>query len=250
MFNSLQRSATYRALKNLPEAHSVMETGLALAESLRTRVASHELRASYFATVRQAYHLQIDILMQMHNQHPNHGHEIRAFDSASVRRRSFPNRCAKLRREFETANAGLIEKQKAIEEQLDAEAVIHRQLLATNKTDNVKESADRISDLTAQYDQVSVEIRLTHPRYAALAQPQPLTLTAIQEQVLDGDSVLLEYALGDDRSYVWVVTRDGITSRELPAQSEIEQTVRTILSTAYCEPSIAGRDIRTTTGAH
>ena len=40
------------------------------------------------------------------------------------------------------------------------------------------------------------------PGYAAVTRPQPLTLAAIQHQVLDRDTLLLEYALGEDRSYV------------------------------------------------
>jgi hypothetical protein len=34
---------------------------------------------------------------------------------------------------------------------------------------------------------------------------EPLDLAAVQQQLLDDDSILVEYALGDERSYVWLV---------------------------------------------
>jgi CHAT domain-containing protein len=51
-------------------------------------------------------------------------------------------------------------------------------------------------------------------------------LSTIQQQVLDGDSILLEYALGEERSYLWVVSKTGIFSYELPKRAEIETLVR------------------------
>jgi hypothetical protein len=48
--------------------------------------------------------------------------------------------------------------------------------------------------------------------------------------VLDADTLLLEYALGTERSYLWVVTQNSITSFELPKRAEIEATARRLLT--------------------
>ena len=77
-------------------------------------------------------------------------------------------------------------------------------------------------DLEDRYDQVQAEIRSRSPRYAALTQPQPLTLEAVQKEVLADDTVLLEYALGEQRSFLWAVSRSSYASYELPPQAEIE----------------------------
>ena len=50
-------------------------------------------------------------------------------------------------------------------------------------------------------------------------------LTAIQEQ-LSEDTVLLEYSLGKERSYLWAVTATGISSYELPKRADIESAAR------------------------
>lgn len=44
--------------------------------------------------------------------------------------------------------------------------------------------------------------------------------------LLDPDTALLEYSLGDERSYLWWVTRAGHASFELPGRAQIETAVR------------------------
>ena len=56
-----------RDLGNLGEARSQIEAAREITESLRTKVASQDLRTSYFASVRQQYDLYIDLLMRMHS---------------------------------------------------------------------------------------------------------------------------------------------------------------------------------------
>jgi hypothetical protein len=53
-------------------------------------------------------------------------------------------------------------------------------------------------------------------------------LNEIQQEVLDKDTILLEYALGEKQSYLWAVTKDSIKSYELPPSSEIEATVKRV----------------------
>src|SRR5262249_48905508 len=69
------------------------------------------------------------------------------------------------------------------------------------------------------------EIRRTSPRYAELKYPQPLGLPDIQ-RMLDSETLLLEYFLGDERSYLWAVTPTTIESFELPKRVEIEALAR------------------------
>ena len=64
--------------------------------------------------------------------------------------------------------------------------------------------------------------------YAALTQPHPLTAREIQEQVLDSDTILLEYALGEERSYLWAVTPTSLRSYTLPKRSVVNEQARLV----------------------
>ncbi|MBO0352080.1 CHAT domain-containing protein, partial [Phormidium pseudopriestleyi FRX01] len=80
-----------------------------------------------------------------------------------------------------------------------------------------------LDTLLRELDELRAEIRRTSPRYAALTQPQPLTVEQVQQQVLDKDTLLLQYSLGEDRSFLWAVTPDSVEVYELPSRSQIEE---------------------------
>jgi CHAT domain-containing protein/Flp pilus assembly protein TadD len=53
-----------------------------------------------------------------------------------------------------------------------------------------------------------------------------LGLREVQRQVLDGDTLLLQYALGSERSFLWIVGADAIESFALPGRRRIEELAR------------------------
>ncbi|NMG19041.1 hypothetical protein DP116_06110 [Brasilonema bromeliae SPC951] len=82
-----------------------------------------------------------------------------------------------------------------------------------------------VEALLTQQKELQTQIRTSSPKYAALQYPQPLKLPQIQQQ-LDKDTLLLEYSLGEERSYLWVVTPNSLNSYELPAREQIEKAAK------------------------
>jgi len=97
-------------------------------------------------------------------------------------------------------------------------------------------AAKEIASITDEYEQLEAQIRARSPRYAALTQPQPLGLTEIQQQALDEDTLLLEYALGEKRSYLWLVSQRSIDSYELPPRAELEAAARRVYELLNVRP--------------
>lgn len=102
-------------------------------------------------------------------------------------------------------------------------------------TKKVAELEKQLDELATEYQQVQGLIRSSSPRYAALVQPVPLSLQQVQQNVIDPETLLLEYSLGEERSYVWAITHDSMKSFELPARAQIESLARHAyeLLTAY-----------------
>jgi CHAT domain-containing protein/tetratricopeptide (TPR) repeat protein len=100
-------------------------------------------------------------------------------------------------------------------------------LLTAERVDEkqVAELEKEITDLRNQTEYLEGRIRAASPVYAALTHPQPLTVAKAQ-QLLDNDTVLLEYSLGEKRSYVWTVTRYSLHSYALPSGKKIETLAR------------------------
>ncbi len=149
------------------------------------------------------------------------------------------------------ADPALLKKEKALQADLRGKAERRIHLLGENHTDEqLKDIEKQITELTSEYQEVESQIRASSPAYAALTQPQPLTAKAIQEQLLDKDTLLLEYSLGEDRSHVFAVTPDSLEAFELPKRADIEKQARLLyqLLTARNHPvkgeSEAQRDKR------
>jgi CHAT domain-containing protein len=88
------------------------------------------------------------------------------------------------------------------------------------------------------YREVQAQIRLSSAHYAALTQPEQITLENIQKTVLDHDTVLLEYFLGEERSFVFAITDDKLVVYPLPKRSEIEALARAVYD-SWSYPSAA-----------
>jgi CHAT domain-containing protein/tetratricopeptide (TPR) repeat protein len=73
--------------------------------------------------------------------------------------------------------------------------------------------------------------------------PRALNLKETQERVLNEQTSLIEFALGNERSYAWLVTRSTFTSVELPGREEIEQAARRLYETITDHQLVYGESV-------
>jgi CHAT domain-containing protein/tetratricopeptide (TPR) repeat protein len=207
------------------EALRDVKQAIALSSDVRARVMSDERRAALFAAAGPYYEFEIDLLMQFAQQYPGRGYEAQAFEACeSGRARSLLDLLAEshanVRRGVDPA---LLNAEKSLENQLAAkQAVRNRFRPSADAAPDAQQLEDQIAALSSQYDLVEAKIRAAGPAYAALTQPQPLAVKDVQNGLLDADTILLEYSLGEDRSYLWAVTRDSVSVYQLPPRRQIE----------------------------
>jgi CHAT domain-containing protein len=232
---------------NFAEAYSQLELSLQRIESLRTRVAGQDLRSSYFASVNQHYGLYIDLLMQMHKQLLLQGHDASALQASErARARSLLESLVEARADIrQGVDPLLLERERSLQATLSAKAERQMRLLSGKHTEEEAAALSKeMSKLSTEYTEVQALIRGNSPRYAALTQPQPLTVPQIQQEVLDPETLLLEYSLGDERSYLWAVTDTSLHSYELPGRSDIEKTARKVNALLLASQPQAGEMLR------
>jgi CHAT domain-containing protein len=167
-----------RARGDLDQAAQHIKAAINVAESVRTKVASQDLRSTYFATVRESYDLYIDVLMLQHKRAPTAGFDREAF---------------------------------AVSERARARSLF--ELLRETQANS------------------------------PLSLPEPLTLKETQERILNDETALLEFALGNERSYAWLVTRNNILSFELPARGEIESRAKSLYQVFVNHQLVNGESI-------
>lgn len=216
---------------NLVQARQFIEEAIKIVESVRAGLDSEELRASFFASKQQFYESYLNILMEMHRQTPSASFAGSALAASErARARLLLELLAEARADIrQGVDSALLVRERALRQQLAVRAAVQTKLLNDRHTPEQAEAvAKEVATLTTQYDELETQIRASSPRYADLTQPQPLNLSEIQQQILDPETLLLEYSLGTDASYLFLVSQTSISSRQLPERSEIEKAGRRV----------------------
>jgi CHAT domain-containing protein len=210
---------------NLKEARERAEAALRIDEEVRLARLSEQSRASFYSSaVTNHYEFYLDLLIELHKAAPSAGYDRAALEvSERTRERALLDLLAEDRDQIrQGVETGLIERERDLRRRLLAKAAQQersddqRQALALGR---------EIENLLAQHRDLEIEIKAKSPRYAALTRPQSLTHSEIQK-LLDQDSLLLEYFLGSERSFVWAVTATSLSFHELPGRAEIEKLAR------------------------
>jgi CHAT domain-containing protein len=224
-------------LGRFEEARATLSEALEIVESLRARITRQELRESYLASMQYAYEDYIDLLMQLNLEHFGKGFDGLALQVNEQRRaRSLQERLfeayANIR---EGVDPALLKRGQSLQQMLNERAKRQAQLSNGKSSEALAAINQEIESLTGQYLEVEAEIRATSPRYAALTQPQPLSLKEIQQQLLDANTLLLEYSLGEKQSFLWVVSQTSITTAQLPSRAVIETAARNFYELARAD---------------
>ena len=220
-----------RAQGKTSEARAQIESALDIIETTRTKMAGQELRSAFLASNKDLYELYIDLLMRMHNDYPSAGHDARALQASErSRARSLLDMLTEARVDIrQGVDAGLLENERRLQQHLSAKSERLTRLMGNKQTQEQETAARKeVETLLADYQEVKAQIRSRSPRYAALTQPQPLSLKEIQEQVLDKHTLLLEYSLGAEKSYLWTVSSTALSSHQLPKRADIESLARRV----------------------
>ena len=215
------RKNYFLALQNINQA-------IEIVEGIRSNIVSSDFKASYFSIVEGYYKLKTAILMELHQQHPHHGYNILAFENSEQ------GKARSLLELLEEANIDirqgvtpeLVAQEKELQNKLDAieQSRISLCLQDCSETKLNQLETER-TKILEQYKQIQANIRANSPEYAELTQPQPINLQQLQ-QLLDKDTVLWQYSLGQGRSYVWVISQDNFISYELASIGKIESLAR------------------------
>jgi|RhiMethySRZTD1v2_1073278.scaffolds.fasta_scaffold11797_3 Uncharacterized protein conserved in bacteria len=206
----------------------LIEKSLELIDLQRDNIVSSDLRSSYFTSVRSHYEFYIDLLMELNKQNPQNGFDAIAFlASERAHGQSLLELLSEASLDRKHVNPTLLEREQELRAQLSAK--ISDQLRTLEKKNDSKNSLDTdIQQLMVEYEQTQVQIKLQTPGYRTLTQDKRLVLKDLQDQLEDDNTLLLEYVLGEERSYLFAVTRQSINSYELPERARIEQLARTV----------------------
>lgn len=235
VFNGLSLAA--RAGGDLPAALDYGNQSLMRFEELRVRVDAPELRAVFSSTGRDYYETQIDLLMSSYKGSEG-GRIDLLHDALSISERSRARVTRELLAEASIdlgrdLPPGVVDRRRALQETLAA-FINQRDYLLLERVDAGEEvlkqrTLDEVNaslvDVENDLTLLEIQIRKDHPKYSRYSSVDPLTGEEIRSAI-DPGSVLLQYSLGAERSFVWVVTDKSLQVVELAGRDSIESAAR------------------------
>lgn len=217
-----------RKLGQTEEARRNITAALEIVETIRGKIASTDLRSSYFSTVQEYYDLYIELLMREHQGRPSDHLNFTALQiSEQARARGLLDLLHEAKADVrQGVDTNLLAREKELLELINGKAAQQQQAFGDpKKAELAKSLGEEIARLSDEYEALQASIRRSNPRYAGLAQTASLTLPDLQKS-LDPQTLLLEYKLGNERSYLWLVSQTGLESFELPPRAQIEGLAR------------------------
>ena len=221
-----------RMMGRLELSLEYLERAMTAVESVRSQVGS-DLSASYLARRYETPKAHIDLLMKLAARDASVSYMARALAASErARARSLADMLTEAGlRGARGVDATALGRERQLAELIRAKSERALPVLARNRDDlQAKALMNEITALEAEHQEVRGTILRTSPAYAALAYPQSLDVIAIQQDLLDNHTHLVEFSLADEASYVWVVSNASIKGIRLEPRWHIEAAAREVYS--------------------
>jgi CHAT domain-containing protein len=226
----------------LAAARAAIERALGIVERLRAGVIRPDQRVAFLASRRAYYELWVDVLMRLDRLQPGAGHGGEALAaSEQARARGLLDLLARERIEL---SQGIPEELRRRETEVDERIARLQTRLWSASLPLPEADIQRLKRELAQAEEegkeLDAEMRRRQPAYAAVREPRPLPLAEIQ-RLLDERTALLEFFVGEETSYLFVVTRRGLAAHPLPARRQLEPLVGQVRSAVEQESRLRAR---------
>jgi len=232
------------ARQDVSGARRKAEEAVAAVESVRGRAESARVRAAMLASSQSAYEAMVRVLMTQHDADRSAGFDRQALEiSERARARSLLELVMDLR-------AGGAGPSTALDELRTLQQRIHAKAQAVDDAQRAKRPiatalARELDELIDQFGLAEARLRREHPDTATIESPELLSADAIQSQVLDSDTILVEYMLAEPVSYAWVVSQQSMAAYRLADRSTIEAAAQRFQAVIAQPPVSAAAGQRT-----
>jgi CHAT domain-containing protein/lipopolysaccharide biosynthesis regulator YciM len=208
-----------------------LQAAAATVEALRGRIPTPDLKADFARENAKLYEDLVGVLARLDRREPGKGWDRRAFEYAERgRARSFLDLLAESKAQI---TKGLSTAQ--VQRRNELESSLSRAMAALAERDSAANR--RAADMAeGNIEEWIRSIRTTNPEYEALRYPRPIDAVHAGALASAQSAAILEYALGNSESYLWVITPHRFQMFRLPARGVIEKAVSQYRATIAKRP--------------
>jgi len=205
-------------------------------EIVRSRVALDDYKAGFIRDKMKAYEALLNLLYDLKENEKTSRHDREIFEVVErAKARAFLEELGRAGR-----STSDLTNQEFKNEQLSLSKKISLTISELIRTDFREEERTKLLarlDLEEDaYTSLLNRIRTEEAEYSRLPFPQAISAPGIQERHLDERSAILEYYLGEERSFGILLTQKSFILKALPPRAEIEDSLRAFLKMLSTPP--------------
>jgi CHAT domain-containing protein/Tfp pilus assembly protein PilF len=223
-------ASVYKKQNKDQEALEQYARALENIESMRSHIQMEEHKSGFLADKFEVYVDLVSLLFDLYQGHPSKGFGEQAYYVAErAKARAFldslqegeANLSRKLSPELKERESELLRRISEIQTEL-----IKPRISDVKRKDLFKELEEAEDD----HLHLIQRIRSTSPVYAQIVYPEPYRLEDIGKRLLDTETAILEYLVGEEEAFLFFLTRDDFSVHRLSASKDLEDRAHNYLS--------------------
>lgn len=219
----------YEDQGDLLTALSYFERSIETIEKIRSRIALDIFKIGFVRNKLFVYQHALDILYSLYSAHPSPALMDRMLVTVEkAKARAFLESLIEARVEEDGALTGaLSEKEKVVSRAISAAFLA---LTKPGLTQEAKQKYEQELELREEeYLRMISDAKVESREFSRATSPDVCGIPQAQDKLLDEHTALLEYFVGEKRSYLFVITRHRSELFELPDGEALEKSLKAYL---------------------
>jgi CHAT domain-containing protein/Tfp pilus assembly protein PilF len=208
----------YEKQGNQKEAFKCFKSSIDIIENMRRDIKVEDFKRDFMKDKIKVYEKMIELLIEMKNYKEAFNYSERA------RNRAFLDILSNQKIDFHKgAPQALIDKEEELTEKIQK---LNYQLGSERQKPDKNQDKILIEKMTSDleknkkdYEDLLAQLKLESPEYASTISVYPEKIENIQK-LLDDDSIILEYFIGKEKTFLWLLDKDNIQVIILPLKAD------------------------------
>jgi CHAT domain-containing protein len=212
---------------NLEAGRQNIELAISNSEVIRAQLLGKNQRTTYLSILKKYYELEIELLVKLYEKTSDPRFLEQAWQThEKIRARSLLENLIESGLNLsEFAPKDFFAKEQLLLEAIAAAELRRTEALKAKNTPLQKAAEADLNKKLDEYQVLQENYRQKNPQFSAINQPKTLSL-ADARNLLDEQTAILEFALGEQESYVWIIRKNAFKLAKLPPKDAINQEVR------------------------
>ncbi|MHB8093583.1 MAG: CHAT domain-containing protein [Candidatus Aminicenantales bacterium] len=217
-------------------AISYYNKSIELIDKIRSRIFIDTFKAGFARDKLKVYERILNLLFKAYEENPSASRIEELFSVVEkAKARAFLETLGDARIDLrQDLSPGLKKREEDVSREISAALFeLSKPALGPDERDGLFLKLGRAED---EYVRLISEMRTERPELANLVSPELCSLRQIQESILDDKTGLVEYYLGETRSFMFFATKKEMHLYPLPAKSVIEASLKGYLKILHSSP--------------